>query len=264
MRSVYSLWTLAHATGDAMSPAPKRHEIVEQLRRDLARRFPDAVRPPAPHAPARAAAHLPTGYPDLDALLPGGGLPPGRLVAITGPASSGKLSIALAVAARATAHGRLCAFIDTGGELFPPSAAACGIDLARLLVVRPPPAAVLRAVGVTVQSRAFALVVLDLAATPDGAPRLTAAQATRLGALCRETEVTLLALGAPAALQPLVPVAAVRLRAAPSPTGARVALDGGAAVAPGAVELRMVRHASYCLRAAAQLRLASPPARPRR
>ena len=262
----------------AMNPASERHEIVEQLRRDIARRFPGVMRPAAPgvtvdaRRPGGDPARHPTGHPDLDALLPHGGFPAGRIVAIAGPASSGKLSVALAAVARATARGDCCAFIDTGGEFFPPSAAACGIDLDRLLVVRAPPRAVPRATAVTVQSRAFALVVLDMLSAPesapgtaaDGGPDLTEAQAMRLAALCREADVTLLALGTPAVLRPLTPAAALRLRATPSLAGTRITLDRCAAAPPATVELHMVRYAPYSLRAPAGLRLAGPPAGTRR
>jgi hypothetical protein len=297
-----------------MAVAQERHEIVEQLRRDIARRFPGVVPPAAPAALADARraggplpAHHPTGLAALDALLPGGGFPAGRLVVIAGPASSGKLSVALAAVARATVGGACCAFIDTGGEFFPPSAAACGIDLDRLLVVRAPAPAVPRATCVIVQSRAFALVVLDLSSAPGAssgaAPPLSVPQSVRLAALCREADVTLLALGTPAALRPLAPAATLRLRAtrvyrgraadgdaprqvsgrgadgdaprqvsgrgadgdAPRQfTGTRVALEGSATAPPATVELHLVRHASHCLRAPARLRLAGPPAGPRR
>jgi hypothetical protein len=285
-----------------MDPASKRHEIVEQLRRDIARRFPGVVRPAAPAAlqgarhpdgslPFVPARH-PTGHPALDALLPGGGFPPGRIVTIAGSSSSGKLSVALAAVAQATTGGACCAFIDTSGEFFPPSAAACGIDLDRLLVVRAPPPTVPRATCVTVQSRAFALVVLDLSPSPGATrgavpgvargavpgvargavpgvargavPDLTAAQARRLGALCRESDVTLLALGTPAVLRSLAPAATLRLRATRSPTGTRIALDGCASAPPATAELLLVRHASYCLRPTTRLRLAGPPAGQRR
>jgi hypothetical protein len=244
-----------------MDPGLERHEIVERLRHDIARRFPGVVRPATPAASTAPGGH-PTGHPALDALLPGGGFPAGRIVTIAGPASSGKLSVALAAVARATTGGACCAFIDTEGEFFPPSAAACGIDLDRLLVVRAPPPAVPRATCVTLQSRAFALVVLDLSRR--AAPELTAAQARRLGALCREADVTLLALGAPAALLPFTLAAALRLGTTRSLAGTRVALEGCASAPPATLELHLVRHASYCLRATPRLRLAGSSAGRRR
>src|SRR5262249_59700210 len=80
---------------------------------------------------------LPTGCAALDQAL-GGGLPRGRLVELSGAWSSGKGSLALSAAARVTASRRLCAYVDARAELYPPSAAALGVDLVRLLVVRPP------------------------------------------------------------------------------------------------------------------------------
>src|SRR5690349_15860826 len=48
--------------------------------------------PPPPVAPA-----IPTGIAVLDAVLPGGGLPRGRLTELAGPAGSGKTTIARAI-----------------------------------------------------------------------------------------------------------------------------------------------------------------------
>src|SRR5262245_261916 len=83
-----------------------------------------------------AEARVPTGFPSVDALL-GGGLPRGRVTEIVGAASSGKTTLALSAAALVTGGGRLVAYVDARRELYPPSAAALGVDLERLLVVRP-------------------------------------------------------------------------------------------------------------------------------
>src|SRR6266508_1526016 len=80
-------------------------------------------------------ATVPSGWEDVDALL-GGGLPRGRLSEIAGARSSGKTSLALASAARAGAAKQLVAWIDGPGELYPPVAAAQGVDLERLLIVK--------------------------------------------------------------------------------------------------------------------------------
>src|SRR5688572_15791102 len=111
-----------------------------------------------------AAAPLPTGSPRLDALLQGG-LPRGRVVEVAGPWSSGKTALLFGAMAELTRARRLCAYIDGRGELYPPSAAALGVELECLLVVRPPPKGSPRAAEIVARSGAFPLIVLDL---PDG------------------------------------------------------------------------------------------------
>jgi len=53
--------------------------------------------PPARGGPSlgRAPGLLPTGFAPLDSLLPGGGLPLGRVVELTGSMASGKTTLAL-------------------------------------------------------------------------------------------------------------------------------------------------------------------------
>ena len=104
------------------------------LKRDietrLAHRIPAALSPVAQHTPR---LH-PTGNLPLDALL-GGGLPLGAVCEVTGPAGSGRSSIALSVLATASAEAA-CAYIDVNDVLSPESAAAAGVALTNLLWVR--------------------------------------------------------------------------------------------------------------------------------
>jgi recombination protein RecA len=118
-----------------------------------------------------APSGLSFGIAELDALLPDGGLPRGSVVELCG-AGEGALgtSLALAACARAQAEARerggrtpWCAFIDPSGTLYGPGVAAAGVDLARLLVVRPPLAALSRVALRLAESEAFAVVVVDLA-----------------------------------------------------------------------------------------------------
>lgn len=173
-----------------------------------------------------------TGWPAVDALL-GGGLPRGRVAEIVGAPSSGKATLALAAAAGATAAGQLVAWVDARRELYPPSAAALGVELERLLVVRcpPEPAAVARAGEIVARSRAFALIVLDL---PDGL-RFSDGVATRLRAAAHDAGVAICAL---ATARGAVAHAALRLQvttAPASPSLRRVTflLDKGGAAPPG-------------------------------
>jgi hypothetical protein len=145
--------------------------------------------------PLAGATTTATGWPQVDAML-GGGLPRGRLTELVGARSSGKATLALAAVARATRTGQLVAWVDGPGELYPPVAAAEGVDLERLLMVRSGGTtggvglAAARAGEIVARSRAFGLVVLDLperASFPDRA-------ASRLRAAAHETGIAVVAL----------------------------------------------------------------------
>lgn len=111
-----------------MSASSQRH-LIDELR-DRIRRLE--------RRPARREGVLASGRPEVDALLPGGGFPRGALAHLAGGPASGKTLLALSALAAAAAEGGLTAFVDGRGELYPPSAGAVGLDLGRLLVVRPP------------------------------------------------------------------------------------------------------------------------------
>jgi recombination protein RecA len=110
------------------------------------------------------------GIPELDALLPDGGLLRGSVVELCA-AGEGALgtSLGLAACAATQAEARArgnntpwCAFIDPSRTLYGPGVAAAGVDLSRLLVVRPPLAALSRVALRLSESEAFAVVVVDL------------------------------------------------------------------------------------------------------
>ena len=65
-----------------------------------------------------------------------GGLPRGQVSEVVGPASSGRTGLLWAALAAATRRGESVALIDTFDRFDPPTAAACGIVLPRLLWVR--------------------------------------------------------------------------------------------------------------------------------
>jgi len=133
--------------------------------------------------PARREGHLACGRPEVDGALPGGGFRRGGFTELAGGPASGKTAIALALLA-ALPEGALSAWVDGRGELYPPAAAALGVDLRRLLVVRPTLGRAARSrldegsamAGVwageaLLGSGAFAVVVLDvpIARLPRGA-----------------------------------------------------------------------------------------------
>ncbi len=142
---------------------------------------------------ARRAAVLATGFPALDELL-GGGFPEGRITELRG-ARGGRTALALQLAARLTTLGRLVAVIDGPGALDPRGAAGLGVDLRRLLWVRPPVNRVASATDSALRSAAFGLVVLDVASLPPARLPLEAAW-VRLARAAEASRTTLLVIGA--------------------------------------------------------------------
>ena len=117
----------------------------------------------------RARARLASGSAALDALL-GGGWPQGKVGELVGPASSGRSAVAAATVAAATARGEVAAWLDAADAFDPASAAAAGVDLGRVLWVRPRDAVeAVRAAELVLETGGFTVVVLDLgAAVLDG------------------------------------------------------------------------------------------------
>lgn len=117
---------------------------------------------------------LPLGVAELDALLPGGGLPRGAVVelSVSGGVALGT-SIALAAcrsasesAKTAGGEGPWCAFVDPSSTLHGPGVMGARVELAKLLVVRPSAEALGRTAIRLVESQAFSVVVVDTVGVP--------------------------------------------------------------------------------------------------
>ncbi|HEX6838510.1 MAG TPA: hypothetical protein VF334_18160 [Polyangia bacterium] len=135
-------------------------EVLAGMRAESARLVSAAAQP--------AAARLPAGSPALDALT-GGGLVRGRIVELSGPRGSGRMSAVLAMAAAVQTTGELVALVDVADALDPRSAVRAGVVLPRLLWVRPTTLLDgLRAADWVLDAGGFGLVVLYLAGTGDG------------------------------------------------------------------------------------------------
>jgi hypothetical protein len=104
-------------------------------------------------------------WPELDQLLPDGGLPH-AVVEITCSHAFYAGATRIAVAAVRAVHGRdpksWCAWIDSDCTLFAPGLAQAGIDLGRLLVVRPARESCARVTVKVSSSGAFDVVVVEL------------------------------------------------------------------------------------------------------
>jgi recA bacterial DNA recombination protein len=128
----------------------------------LGARLTRASELPSPSAPGDP---LPTTVAALDRLL-SGGLPRGGLVEISGRRSTGRFSIGVATLAAATSSGESAALVDLGSHLDPQSAEQAGVDLTRLLWVRPETLKDAVASAEMTLSAGFPLVVLDLGLPP--------------------------------------------------------------------------------------------------
>lgn len=114
---------------------------------------------------------------EINEALPEGGLPRGGVVELAAPRGLGRsTSLALSACAAAQAEaqargtnataGAWCAWIDPSGSLFAPAVARAGVDLNRLLVVRPPLEMVAKVAVRMALSRAFAVLVIDVTGVP--------------------------------------------------------------------------------------------------
>jgi protein ImuA len=100
---------------------------------DLRQALDKLVRSPT----GRGEEILSTGAPALDRCLPLGGLRAGSLVEYLG----GGGSLALAAARAACQSGRALVIVDRAGRFYAPAAASFGLNLTRLVLVRPATAA---------------------------------------------------------------------------------------------------------------------------
>jgi hypothetical protein len=85
-----------------------------------------------------ALPSIPTGFPALDALLPGGGWPRGALTEILCEGEGiGELSLLTPALARLSRQDLWLAFVAPPHLPYAPGLAAVGIDLARVVMIRP-------------------------------------------------------------------------------------------------------------------------------
>jgi len=183
-REARSVASQSAAARSADRPGARLEALLTQLGPQL-RRGDEAEEPPPPS--------YPTGIAEIDQLL-GGGFPGGRLHEITGPPSSGRTSLALALLARTTHTGQLTALVDPGDAFDPPSAKTSGVDLGRVLWARAGTwRKALHCTQRLLEAEGFPLVLLDLPLDTAGPVDSTTIwlQLSRLAAGTRTTLVVL-------------------------------------------------------------------------
>src|SRR4051812_11594440 len=152
----------ARSRGDHM-PAPADREkaletalaqIDRQFGKGSVMRLGENTRPPI--------EVIPTGSIALDVALGIGGLPPGRVVEIFGPESSGKTPVALHAVANAQRAGGIAGFIDAEHALDPEYAKKLGVDTDALLVSQPDTGEqALEIADMLIRSGALDVIVID-------------------------------------------------------------------------------------------------------
>ena len=132
-----------------------------------------------------------TGLQSLDRLLRGG-TRAGQLTEIIGERSSGRFSVVLALLAAATASGEAVALIDLGDALDPQNATTSGIDLERLLWVRPTRLKTALHATESIVGAGFPIVAIDLGVPPVPGGRGSESSWVRLARTIAEHRTTLI------------------------------------------------------------------------
>lgn len=166
--------------------------LIQQLREQVFYKYPQAL--------ARWDEYVPiqTGIDFLDQELLQGGLPSGHLIEIVGSRSSGKTSLLFKILSGLNKQEKAMAYFDFSGTFYPPSAQKSGIDLKKVLVLRPKNIqSGLRAAEVLFRSGGIHVAVFDLVATKDQIPKAlllrlkkSVKQARGIGIFLREPEST--------------------------------------------------------------------------
>lgn len=136
-------------------------------------------------------AYLPTASAAFDRLL-AGGLERGTMAEVVGSRSSGRFAFALSALAAVTGTGEAAALIDLGDGFDPQGAAAAGVDLERLLWVRPRRMKDVLASAEVILTTGMPLVVLDLGMPPLAGGRGAEAAWLRLARTARTQRTALL------------------------------------------------------------------------
>lgn len=166
--------------------------LVAQLSREV-KRIEVAGRV-QPDQLGRRSAVFSTGSTTIDACLPYGGYESGTIIEyLQSTAGSGATTLALSAAREALAvTDRFCVVVDWRQQFYPPAAAALGLDLKRIVIVRPATLADrLWAIDQALRSPAIVAVIAEVEQLDDRAARrlqLAAESGGSLGLLVRRQQ----------------------------------------------------------------------------
>jgi hypothetical protein len=177
---------------------PGERDEVRDLRALLGGKVTNAVELIRALETKRRDDLLSTTLAPFDALL-GGGLPRGKVVELTGRRTAGRFSIVMSALAASTSRGEAAALIDLGDHFDPQVGEMTGIDLQRMLWIRPH---TLKQAVMSVEMIAaagFQTVILDAGSHPIRGRRVPDAAWVRL-ARAAEAHGTVMMIATPYAL----------------------------------------------------------------
>lgn len=190
---------ILESTGESIREKPIAGPALSRLRSVLPEAFRSQIRSARELdrdlRDAAGEGAFPTAVPALDRLLDGG-LPRGQLVELVGSRTSGRFSTLLAALAAVTGVGEAAALVDLGDCLDPGTAVSLGVDLDRLLWVRPARLKEALAAAEMLIAGGFPLVALDLGLPPVRGGRGIEAAWLRLARAARANDAALL-VGSP-------------------------------------------------------------------
>ncbi len=196
-------------------PSRRQRKLDALVSRLQVQYGPRAIhRDPLPRTP-EPIPHVSTTFPARDAALGIGGLPRGRISEISGRVTSGKLTLAAKLLSAAQREpDALGAWLDLGRTCDPDYLYRCGVDLERLLVVRPEDSADALAILLhLVESNTLAVLVFDsLSELHRGDESRLAGALERLATIVTQTGTAVIFLSDPAIqFRTLAHLATVRL-----------------------------------------------------
>lgn len=117
--------------GNIARKALPQTDSVYVLRDVIRQRWPEAAYPEQFDGRKRVKINLP----ELSALIPPEGIPYGQMIEITGGVCSGKTSVIMKALGAMSPSPRIL-YVDSTESFFPPAAAAAGINLQNLLILK--------------------------------------------------------------------------------------------------------------------------------
>lgn len=144
---------------------PKPNNLQQTLW-DIQKRFGDAVINPLSSLRSQREA-IPTGFPSVDALLSGHGLPYAAITELVGQPTSGVTTLTQQTVANAQGSSQSAVYLDLNNTFDPDYAALWGVDLTRLMIVDP--CSLGKALEIArdlVRLQSTGIIVIDALATP--------------------------------------------------------------------------------------------------